>query len=306
MAVPTPISGLPSATPASGDLAVIVHSGVTSKTTLGEILDLVNVPVTSVAGRTGAVVLVSTDITNSTSIGRAVLTALDAASARTAIGAGVGNALTSGTLGQFAATTSAQLAGVLTDETGSGAAVFGTSPTITTPIVSGTLTVRQAAGAATVTMSHDGSNAQVTTGTGNLQLRSVFVITDGTSFGLSNATAVLSLSSSGGRIVWGSGTFASTGHVGLSGNTAGLLEINNGTRTAVGGALRDLSLRNLTASGLTTLGVYTVATLPSASANVGALAQVTDSNTTTNGGTVAGGGANRVPVYSNGTNWIVK
>lgn len=46
-------------------------------------------------------------------------------------------ALTSGTLGQFAATTSAQLAGVLSDETGTGAAVFGTSPTIATPTISG-------------------------------------------------------------------------------------------------------------------------------------------------------------------------
>src|ERR1043166_7207122 len=36
-------------------------------------------------------------------------------------------------LQQFAATTSAQLAGVLSDETGSGLAVFGTSPTLTTP-----------------------------------------------------------------------------------------------------------------------------------------------------------------------------
>jgi len=44
-----------------------------------------------------------------------------------------GAAVTSGTLAQFAATTSAQLAGVLSDETGTGAAVFGTSPTLVTP-----------------------------------------------------------------------------------------------------------------------------------------------------------------------------
>jgi hypothetical protein len=42
-------------------------------------------------------------------------------------------ALTTGTLAQFAATTSSQLAGVISDETGSGALVFGTSPTLTTP-----------------------------------------------------------------------------------------------------------------------------------------------------------------------------
>jgi hypothetical protein len=55
---------------------------------------------------------------------------------------GVGNALTTNPLSQFAATTSSQLAGVISDETGSGALVFGTSPTfitkITTPLINGT------------------------------------------------------------------------------------------------------------------------------------------------------------------------
>ncbi|MES2959812.1 MAG: hypothetical protein V4792_16605 [Pseudomonadota bacterium] len=45
--------------------------------------------------------------------------------------AGGGDALTSGTLAQFAATTSAQLRGVLTDETGTGSAVFADSPALT-------------------------------------------------------------------------------------------------------------------------------------------------------------------------------
>lgn len=46
-------------------------------------------------------------------------------------------ALTTGTLAQFATTTSAQLAGIVSDETGSGSLVFGTSPTITTPNIVG-------------------------------------------------------------------------------------------------------------------------------------------------------------------------
>lgn len=49
-------------------------------------------------------------------------------------------ALTSGALSQFAATTSAQLAGIVSDETGSGSLVFGTSPTLTTPNIVGTTT----------------------------------------------------------------------------------------------------------------------------------------------------------------------
>ena len=49
-------------------------------------------------------------------------------------GAITGLATTAGTLAQFGATTSAQLAGVISDETGSGALVFATSPTFTTQI----------------------------------------------------------------------------------------------------------------------------------------------------------------------------
>lgn len=46
-------------------------------------------------------------------------------------------ALTSSSLAQFAATTSLELAGVVSDETGSGALVFGTNPTISGAALSG-------------------------------------------------------------------------------------------------------------------------------------------------------------------------
>lgn len=59
-------------------------------------------------------------------------------------GSGSGDALTSDGLDQFAATTSAELRGVISDETGSGALVFATSPTLVSPALgtpaSGTLT----------------------------------------------------------------------------------------------------------------------------------------------------------------------
>ena len=48
-------------------------------------------------------------------------------------GGGSGDAKTANPLSQFAATTSAQLAGVISNETGSGLLVFGTSPTLVTP-----------------------------------------------------------------------------------------------------------------------------------------------------------------------------
>lgn len=55
-------------------------------------------------------------------------------------------------------------------------------------------------------------------------------------------------------------------------------------------------------------GGVTVANLPAASANQGGFAFVTDASTTAIlglGTTVVGGGANKVPVYSDGTNWII-
>jgi hypothetical protein len=52
--------------------------------------------------------------------------------------------------------------------------------------------------------------------------------------------------------------------------------------------------------------VYTVNTLPSASASgTGYRAFVTDATATTFASTVAGGGANKVPVYSDGTDWKI-
>ncbi len=45
----------------------------------------------------------------------------------------LGAAATSGTLSQFSSTTSAQLASIISDETGTGQAVFSTSPSLTTP-----------------------------------------------------------------------------------------------------------------------------------------------------------------------------
>jgi hypothetical protein len=62
---------------------------------------------------------------------------------------------------------------------------------------------------------------------------------------------------------------------------------------------------DLTASGLIRSAVFTVGTLPSAAANAGKEAQVTDSSVITYRSIVAGGGANRVKVFSNGTDWLV-
>jgi hypothetical protein len=78
--------------------------------------------------------------------------ATTAAQARTNLGA----AATSSGLNQFASTTSAQLAGVISDETGTNALVFSTNPTIVTPVITG---VSNASNAAT------GAVGEVITGT---------------------------------------------------------------------------------------------------------------------------------------------
>jgi len=62
-----------------------------------------------------------------------VLTATSGTAATWQTVAGTGDALVANPLSQFAATTSAQLLGVISDETGTGALVFATSPTLVTP-----------------------------------------------------------------------------------------------------------------------------------------------------------------------------
>ena len=87
------------------------------------------------------------------------LTGTDASSV--AFGSGGTVAYTGASLAQFAATTSSQLAGVISDETGSGALVFATSPSLTTPslgVATATsinrLTITQPASSATLTIAN--------------------------------------------------------------------------------------------------------------------------------------------------------
>lgn len=75
-------------------------------------------------------------------------------------------ALTSGTLAQFAATTSAQLAGVLSDETGTGSAVFANAPTINQPnIVASTTGTAASAGSVGYYQTANLAAASATSGT---------------------------------------------------------------------------------------------------------------------------------------------
>jgi len=108
-----------------------------------------------------------------------------------------------------------------------------------------------------------------------------------------------------GLLAWANTTLDGNPSTTLSEQAKGVVQIG----TTAANALGSLACANVTASGTVRLGTYTVATLPSASANTRALAFVTDSNLAFNstnlGSTVTAGGANLVPVFSNGTNWVI-
>lgn len=110
-----------------------------------------------------------------------------------------------------------------------------------------------------------------------------------------NKTAAM-LSSSA-RILWTSGSDArGTQDTGLARNAAGVVEVNNGTA----GTLRDLRARNVRTDATTVSSLVAAST-----AGAGARGFVTDATATTFLSTVAGGGSNKVPVVSDGTNWLI-
>ncbi len=135
---------------------------------------------------------------------------------------GVG--LTASTLAQFAATTSSQLAGVISDETGSGSLVFANTPTLVTPVL----------GVATATSINKVSITAPTTG-------ATLTIPDGVTFTgpATSGTAVIQGAATGSGLTMATArllgrTTASTG--GIEEITIGSgLSMSAGTLTASGG-----------------------------------------------------------------------
>jgi hypothetical protein len=133
-----------------------------------------------------------------------------------------GLATTAGNLSQFASTTSSQLAGVISDETGSGALVFGTSPSLTTPALSG----------ATVSTNNAVSAAGTTQGTGTALTNDYNVITTAAA----SSGVVLPTATAGRRVVIvnkGANTLtiypASGGYIDALALNAGIQLAANGT-----------------------------------------------------------------------------
>ena len=260
-------------------------------------------------------------------------------------GGGGGDALTTNPLSQFAATTSAQLASVISDETGSGALVFSTSPTFTTPVLGaasattlgvgttsptglpGYSTGIEVRNTATSLPSIRVSNATRYCGLGVDGTNAAFS-TNGIQFIIVTAAGGVGLSSGVDRRLWVNNlqnTAKTTsqlevvsqvtsfviasfcGAVSQTGDYIRCVDASNNVLFSVG-ATGNLTANNLTMSGSYRPGQFTVATLPSAAANTGRTVQVTDSSVDfpgNIGNTVAGGGANNVDVKSNGTNWRI-
>lgn len=164
----------------------------------------------------------------------------------------------------FAATTSAQLAGVLSDETGTGVAVFGTSPTFTTTA----LFPNGSAGAPGVSFSADTDTGFFKSGDGALVV---------TANGVAEANfteSALQLRAAG-IFGWTDGTpQAGSRDTGLKRNAAGVVEVNNGSA----GVFRDLALRDLRPNNVLSIAgtAPTISsgfgTTPSVSANNGTIA----------------------------------
>ena len=185
-------------------------------------------------------------------------------------GAGGTVAYTGGTLAQFASTTSAQLAGVISDETGSGSLVFATSPTLTTPIL-GTPTSGNLSNCTNIPVNQaTGTLAVANGGTG---------LTSGTSGGVlyysatgtlasSAALAASSLVIGGGAGVAPSTTTTGTGVITALGNA---VNASNGLITYA--TYAPASGKTLTVSNSITLAGTdsTTMTFPPASASIGYL-----------------------------------
>lgn len=196
-------------------------------------------------------------------------------SASVAFGAGGTVAYTGNKLSVFAATTSAELAGVISDETGSGALVFATSPTLTQPTIntdvrvpivygstaaSGTLTLASTTNTTKGTVFLGGSgdtvrlntttNGVITAGSSNGTFTvdtGTYYKAGGTDVAIADGGTGLSTAPTNGQILIGSGSSYVLGSI-ASGtgitvtNAAGSITVANAGVTSLTGTANRVSV----------------------------------------------------------------
>jgi len=182
-----------------------------------------------VASNLTSVGTITTGVWNGTEIGTAY-TAAKVTSVNGQVGAATGFATTANSLAQFASTTSAQLATLVSDETGTGNLVFSTNAVLTTPNI-GTPSYLNLANATGLSLNAiTGFGANVTTFLADpTSAKLAFAITDETGSGnvvFSNSPALVTPNlgtPSAATLTNATGLPISTGVSGLGGNVATLL-----------------------------------------------------------------------------------
>ncbi len=181
-----------SSVPSWGTIAAADISGLTNSNLSGSAgITNANLQYSSVTVGTTAISLGSSSTT---------IAGLSSINGITVSGSSGTFALVQNKLGDFAATTSAELAGVISDETGSGVLVFGTSPTFTTSINSGA-TFSAFANATTLTLGYSSTAASTTNiSTGAVANATTKTINIGTG-GATGSTTNINIGSSAGGTV---------------------------------------------------------------------------------------------------------
>ncbi len=151
------------------------------------------------------------------------------------------------------------------------------------------------------TLGTGGDNLNIVLTPAGTGVVSVPALVSATSFTCGN-DVTMNFSSAGirarstGEYAWTAGNATAAADTAIHRDSAGVAAVDNGTA----GTYRDLKLRNLINNPSTFAGLTAAAT-----AGAGARAFINDGAANVYGVAAAGGGALKIPVYSDGANWIV-